>query len=328
MSAPQTPLTPESAARAEASLWIVRLHGPQRSPELEAGFRQWLAADPQHAAEFERVTEVWDAASGLTNSGLPRVARWQPAASLRPLARAAIVVVICGVLAMSAYWLWRAPSTYETAIGEQRTVRAEDGTRICLNSGTRVRIAYRDSERRVQLEQGEAFFEVAHDGTRPFVVNAGDREVKALGTAFVVRYEADRMAVTLLEGKVSVTRTAAQSAAAARTLEPGERLVVDPGRPAQLDKPRIEVVTAWRRGEVILDRTTLADAVAEMNRYDRTALVIDSHDIGQMRVSGVYKTGDSVSFARTAAKMLGLQITEREGRIHLQRAPEEPPALQ
>lgn len=320
-----------SPARAEASLWIVRLHGPQRSPALEAGFREWLAADPENAREFERVTEMWDVAGGLVPAGLPRLNQFSEPRRSLPLARAAAVLVACTAVAFGAYRFWGgAEPSYLTSIGEQRSVRLDDGTRVALNSMSRIQVSYSANERRVTLEAGEAIFEVARDAKRPFVVAAGDRIVTALGTSFVVRYEKNRTAVTLLDGKVSVAplprktpaQTTAHTAASAndvQILNPGQRLTVATGQSTQLDTPRMDALTAWRRGEVVLDRTPLADAIAEMNRYDTTQLTIDDAQLGELRVSGVYKTGDSASFARAAARMLDLTVTEEPGQIRLQR---------
>ena len=355
-------------ARAEAAAWIVRLHGPHRSPELEAAFRDWLTAHPENGKQFERVTEVWDAGSSLPVPGAPRLARWKESASQR-IRAAAVVLVITGLVGWAAWRTWADP-TYATGIGEQRIVRLDDGTRLSLNSGTRVRIAYDHSERLVELERGEAYFEVVHNSARPFIVTAGNHQVTALGTVFVVRYEAAQTAVTLLEGKVAVlpvpdpaslTRNSAvtnpessngtRSARANRhpstslrpvpangegagarigakeeagdrefILSPGERVTFTRGGSLKLDEPRMEAVAAWRRGEVVLDKTQLADAIAELNRYDKTRLIIEDPEIAALPISGIYQTGDSHGFARTVAKLYDLELIEQPDRIYLRAA--------
>jgi transmembrane sensor len=338
----QVPRSARRVARAEAAAWIVRLHGPHRSPELEAGFRDWLAADPENGRQFERVTEVWDAGSTIPAAGVPRMTRWQGIQSSHRWALAAMLLLVLGLGAWGLNDLWLNP-VYATRLGEQRLVRLDDGSRIALNSDTRIRVSCCDPERRVRLERGEAYFEVARDITRPFIVTAGDRQVTALGTAFVVRHEATRTTVTLVEGKVAVSGPAdgegpsatsgnavgvsavrdeqgvgATDLGAAIVLSPGQRLTFSGRRAkAQLDEPLIEAVTAWRRGEVMLDRTTLADAVAEMNRYDDRVLVIDDPGVAVLRISGIYHAGDSEGFAQTVAKLYGLHVVQQSGRIHL-----------
>jgi transmembrane sensor len=356
MSSSRAARDTQRAARAEAAAWIVRLHGPHRSPEIEAAFRDWLAAHPENGKQFERVTEVWDAGSSVPVPGAPRLIRWKelhngPKWSLA----AAILLLVCGLLGWGTWRVWANP-TYTTGVGEQRVVRLDDGTRLSLNSGTHVRITYSDLERRVELARGEAYFEVAHNPERPFIVIAGNHQVIAIGTTFVVRYETAQTAVTLLEGRVAVAPvpetsegpksagtdrhstssvpasspngegTGVRDAAQREGLEqelilsPGERVTFAIGRERRLDEPRIEAVTAWRRGEVMLDNTELADAVAELNRYDKTTLVIDDPKIAVLNISGIYQAGDSGGFARTIAKLYDLEVVERPNRIYLRAA--------
>lgn len=335
------------AARAEASAWITRLHGPDRTPEMEAGFRRWLAERPENAQEFEGLTEVWDLLpASVPSRAAPRLERWEHSAEARELQalreqrpspsrplrsrrpRAAFALAACAVLMLAglgAYRFWPDPS-YATAVGEQRVVRLDDGTRISLNSGSHVVAAYGEGERRVRLTRGEVLFEVARDAGRPFVVAVDGHSVTALGTSFVVRRDARQVAVTLIEGKVAVASGssagqrgghATEPSPPAEILAPGQRLTLVASAPPRIDTPRLEAVTAWRRGEVVLDDTPLAEAVAEMNRYDRTVIVIDSPEAAELIVSGLYHTGDSAGFAESVAQMYGLRVVESEGRIHL-----------
>jgi len=307
--------------RAEAAAWIAKLHGPERSPELEADFQSWLKAHADHARAFENLTEIWDSLGSVEIGGLPRLAASDAFVNKPRWPRLAAALVACLVVGVGAAWLLRG-ETYSTGIGEQRVVSLEDGSRVSLNSQTRMQVRYRQGERRVRLERGEAFFEVAKIAARPFVVVAGARAVTALGTAFVVRYEPDRFAVTLLEGKITVAPLAAASLEGERrgedsALTPGQRLTLSKNALPKIDTPRVESTTAWRRGEVILDDTSLADAVAEMNRYERMQIVLDDVQLKDFRISGIYKTGDGKGFANAVAVAYGLHLAERDGAIHL-----------
>jgi transmembrane sensor len=348
-------------ARAEAAAWIVRLHGPNRTPSLEAALREWLAADAENRLQFQRVTEVWDDARGIPVGGITRVAYPSRGARKHSWGLAAVVLVACGIAALSAYRIWFA-NVYRTGLGEQRIVRLEDGSRVSLNSESRLELEFTGVRRHVTLTHGEAYFEVVHNSNRPFVVTVGEHDITDFGTSFLVRYDRDRTAVTLVEGKVTVSNAAmpgtarpesqgpsssgeqAQSfgSAAARsadgrakggalqqqgaggagssqivTLSPGERLVFAGNAPPKLDSPHIDVVTAWRRGEVVLDRTLLDDAVTEMNRYEDEKLVIDSPNIGRLPISGIYRVGDSMGFAQTIARLYGLQIKQENKQIRI-----------
>jgi transmembrane sensor len=302
-------------ATAEASAWIVRLHGPHRTPELEAGFRAWLAASPENARQFERVTEVWDAGA-VPVPGVPRVAhdldRTQPR---QWLLAAALALVVIGAGTWGANTFWLNPR-YTTGIGEQRILRLSDGSRVTLNSSSGVTVSYRRHERDISLDHGEAFFEVAKDSSRPFRVRAGQQQIDALGTSFDVRRDSQQVTVTLVDGAVAVSGL--EQSMPSATLSKGQRLTVSNVRLAlKLDQPRIEAVTAWRRGEVMLDGTPLADAIAEMNRYDQHPLVIDDPAIAAVRISGVYHAGDSELFAAMVARLYGFGVQDRDGGIHL-----------
>jgi len=324
-STSQSAPTSRRKARAEAAAWTVRLHGPHRSPELEAAFRNWLTASEENARQFERVTEVWDAASGVSPGGITRIGNWRMGSPVGTWLRVAVVAVVCTVATLAGYRYWFA-GVYRTGVGEQRIVRLEDGTRISMNSATRIEVDFARLQRHIVLSDGEAYFEVAHNPARPFVVSAGGHDVTALGTTFLVRRDPAYMAVTLVEGRITVSNAsvpASQNSASSEisqrplALTPGERLVLVRNTAPSVDLPRIDALTAWRRGEVVLDKTPLTDAVAEMNRYEDERLILDSSAVGDLRISGIYHTGDSEGFAQTVARLYGLRISRKDNEIHL-----------
>lgn len=310
-----SPPLPDSV-RAEAAAWVARLHGSARSRALEAGLRKWLSADPTHAHAFEIATEAWEVGGSIRGIAVPRMADPfvdappRTLAGKRQLAMAATVLaVLAGVL-----FYFKLHTPISTAVGEQRMLTLTDGTRIFLNTDTRLFVQEDASQRRVRLTNGEALFEVAKNPHRPFVVTAGGQEVVALGTAFVVRSDTQKLSVTLMEGKVAISPVS-ESAQAQTILTPGQRLTFVSRKPPQLDKPAIEEVTAWRRGEVILDKTRLQDAVAEMNRYSAVKLVIDDSQTANIRVSGIFRAGDSVRFAQAVSETYRLAIAQEPQRI-------------
>jgi transmembrane sensor len=316
-------LSPE--IRAEAAAWVARLHGSGRTSSVETALKTWLAANPLHARAFELATEAWELGGAVPAAALPRIGLvrgHRPRVGwLRPLlAGAAVILIGSGAVLYS----FRDP-TISSATGEQRSVTLEDGTRVMLNTDTRLRIHYTKQQRDVRLETGEAFFDVAQNPQRPFVVSAGRESVVALGTAFVVRRDNDEVEVTLVEGKVSVSTASAVGSAApapilSNVLIPGERLRVAGSTPA-LDRPSIEAATAWRRGEVVLDHTRLADAIDEMNRYSPIKIVLSRPESADIRVSGIFRVGDSARFARAIASTYQLDIVERPKSILLASAP-------
>lgn len=303
-----------TTVRAEAAAWLARLHGPGRDAEFEAGLQRWLRESPANARAFERMTDSWELATVVAAGHFPRrTVRERPATSLR-LALAAGIATIGMLVAVAAHLMMRAPS-YATLIGEQRTVRLDDGSRISLNSLSRIVVDYSSRERLIRLEEGEAYFEVASNPRRPFVVVAGGREVTAVGTTFDVRNEPDRFSVVLVEGKVIVSSE--DQASSAVTLQSGQRLTWLAQSEPRIDTPAPASVAAWRRGEIMLDRTTLAEAAREMNRYDATRLVIDDPAVGGLLIGGIFRTGDNLGFARAMAEMHHLRLVREGSEIRL-----------
>lgn len=311
-----------SSVRAEAAAWVARLHSSERSKVLEAGLHKWLKADPAHARAFEVATEAWELGASIPAGSIPRMSHSFEAARA-PLRKPsfAIAASLLVALAGALFYLLRA-SPLATTTGEQRMLTLEDGSRIFLNTDTRLFVDQDASQRRVRLESGEALFDVAKDPHRPFIVTAGARQVTALGTSFVVRRDERRLAVTLMEGKVTVAPIDSAASAPATVLAPGQRLTFTRSSPPVLDQPTMDSVTAWRRGEVILDKTRLQDAIDEMNRYSAVKLVIDDARVADIRVSGIFRAGDSERFAQAVAATYQLNIDHAARRIVLSDAPD------
>lgn len=325
-------LEPSPEVRREAAVWIARIHSPDRAPPVETGLRRWLAESAEHRRAFELANELWEVASRIPDGALPRLMRWKrvaPASSARFPRAAAFGAAAAVLIALgAAVFFWRDP-VLTTNIGEQRTVTLEDGTRVSLNTATQLVVQYDDRRRSVQLKSGEALFDVSRDPNRPFVVTAGGRSIEVLGTSFIVRRDPTQTAVTLVEGKIAVTPTRPVSAAPVSSdrviLSPGERATFPTNAPAPtLDRPTLEKLTAWQRGLVALDRTPLSDAVAEMNRYSAAELVIDSPEAAQARISGVFRAGESLSFAQAIARTYRLAVSEQPGRIVISGTPSQP----
>ncbi|MDT9597363.1 FecR family protein [Sphingosinicella rhizophila] len=296
---------------AEAAAWLARLQGPYRSESSEAAFRAWLKKDPAHEDAFERATGIWDMLPGI---GLP--AESSSSESERK-SRRGVLAMVAGVAAMltfgGGYALLTRPSVHETRVGEQQVVMLDDGTRVSLNTNSRLAILYSEEERRIRLDRGEAMFEVMRDPSRPFIVDTDSEHVRALGTTFIVRRDDGKTAVTLLEGKVQVSGPAASKGPLIATLAPGERVTVTPSAGAALDRPSVEAVSAWRRGEVMFEDISLLQAAEELNRYSADHLVVADPSLASLRISGVFATKDLAEVARAIAELHGLRVS-REGR--------------
>lgn len=345
---------------AEAAVWIARLHSPSRSKHLERECLTWQASSAAHRLAFERCTDLWMDVAGIDRAAVERAAaqfrqsrQEEPVANpvldpaprfwewqqKRPWIAALTVSISLAVTGVLVAHSWRDSGVYGTNLGEQRLVVLPDGTRMSLNTSTRVRVNFEASRRSVSVEGGEALFEVAKDASRPFVVHAAGREVTATGTAFLVRLvpsgtaadgdAAAGLEVTLVEGQVVVQDGGGWSSpvfAQPIVMVAGDRVRVrgtqlgegtsPPVAAPQMDRPRIDQMLAWKRGEAVFDDVSLRDALAEMNRYSAVPLTIDA-GLGDLRISGQYRTGDNAGFARAIATLHGLEVRERAGRIEL-----------
>jgi transmembrane sensor len=306
----------------EAAVWMTLLRSPDRTEKMDRGLKRWLAAHPGNVAAFEAASTAWEAAGMLPRGPFPHHLAGRQGGVRRAI-RPALAAAVLATLAVTGIWLQGRHAGVATDIGEQRILTLQDGTRVFLNTDTRVVVRYGERRRVVELKSGEAYFDVAKHGPGwPFVVTAGGQQVHAVGTAFVVRRDSNRLLVTLLEGKVTVAL--AQKGGAPIALSPGQRLTLEERQPPKVDEPVLEKVTAWRAGYLDLPVMPLEEAVAEMNRYSRTRIRIAESESAVIPISGVFRAGDNVSFANAVADAYGLEVQSGSGGITLRGKPKSP----
>ncbi|MCW0199902.1 FecR family protein [Sphingopyxis sp.] len=342
-------MTPDEAAAA----WIVRVEDGPLSAADQCAFDEWKVESPANVAAYERAEAAWNLyenppsdpvmdamrASALAIRPKPRRGLWAGVGVGLAASLLAAVALGTGLLsfgpqadapqlaAQSAPTAAapKAPDAGEfaTAKGERRTVRLADGTSVTLNTDSAIRVGYVAERRLVRLLRGQALFEVAKDPHRPFVVQAGTNQVTALGTVFEVRLDANRMQVTLVEGKVVVDEPDDQSADSSAVmvptvLTPGQTLVAAEGIKPVLAKVDVAQALRWRDGFVEFSDTSLADAVAEMNRYSGKQIVVQGPAAGNLRVSGVFRTGNPERFAAIVGELLPVRQRDlSDGRVEL-----------
>ncbi len=294
--------------RPEAAAWMARLQAPARDARTEQTFRQWLDTTPGHQEAFSEVTDIWQAVDGAARS-YRKARRQRLAASLA----AVFVFALCGIV----FNVWNAGQPgeyYQTQVGEQRFAILDDGSHLTLNTNSRVNVHYSNGLREVTLVHGEALFDVAKDAGRPFIVHVDEREIRALGTSFVVYKSSDSLDVTLFEGKVSVgphmdEGEDVQDNPRIVVLEPGQHWSMKSRTVEQLSSLQLDTATQWRRQEVVFNDTPLVEAVAEMNRYTESPMIITDARLDGRSVSGVFRIGDTDSFISTITALYGVTIT-------------------
>lgn len=312
--------------RAEAAVWLSRLHSDTRTELTEAAFRSWLAASPAHRDAFERMTAIWECAAGFRQVASPEAAggREFGQALRRVLLASAATLAICALMTAGVFYLirLRADSKAEifiTALGQRRPITLSDGSRLALNTDSRVKVVYSSHIRRITLEKGQARFDVAAQPSRPFVVRVGDRQIVALGTAFDVRWIDARLSIVLVDGTVAVLPAGdsytTASSPSALTLEPGQRLDFEGPTFAVKSTIRLDREEAWVKGRVVFEATRLGAAVAEINRYASRRLELVNPGLADLLISGTFSVDDPNAFARAVAQMFSLQVIEAPNSI-------------
>lgn len=313
----------------DAARWSEILRERDDATMREA-FQAWQAQSPQHAQAYARADAARRLAEllagepqmqDLRRETLGRVAR---EAALRrgrqrnwAVAASVMLFGLLGAIGLNLGNSWKvvgdardalAGNVYQTGVGQRESFVLADGSSITLNTDSRVSTHYRDGLRAVTLERGQALFKVAKDRSRPFVVSAGGRQVTALGTEFDVYLSPRAFEVTLLEGRVTVTRAAKAAAAAASAkpaagaaatlaeLRPGEQFVALAKAAPQVRAADVRRVVSWRNGQIVFENERLGDAVAEINRYSQRKIVLADAHLASLKISGAFNTGDTGTF--------------------------------
>lgn len=310
-------LFPKSRARIrrEASDWVARL-AERPGPEDLATFRQWRDADPRHAEAYDRIADIWNKAGRLSRPAGADNVRNEPR-SERPrtfgfaLAASLAVAVLVSLLLGSRLLSDPAPEesmVFAAALGEIEEIDLPDGSRLILDSGSRVEAVFNESERNLTLKEGRARFQVARE-TRPFAVRAGITEVVATGTLFDVSLIGGRTAVLLLEGSVEVRAAGASQTNGLRgeRLRPGQKLILTDSAPAER-RQATRGDAIWPTRMLEFDDTRLDEAAALANRYSKVQLRLGDERIRSLRVSGAFRAGDVAGLARSLAAAFDLRV--------------------
>jgi len=327
-------VTNHSLIEQHAAAWLVRRDSGDWTADDEETLSRWLAQDTAHRVAFLRLEAVDEETRrlralgvGLEPAVVPPVGQWQQSPffeAVPPERRsrsrvgyaAAAAVLLVALLAGAAFWLKRPAvhaDEYVTQVGGLESVSLADGSGVTLNTATRIQVELRDHERRIELREGEAYFTVAKDPGRPFVVEAGDKRVVAIGTQFAVRREGGEVRVVVTEGSIHLqgdrsARLAIGSVARTR----GADILIQ-----QESAEDLQALLSWRDGRLTFRDTTLADAVAELNRYNVRQIEIGDRKLGALRVSGSFRPTHYDAFVRLLREGYSIRVADRGDKIIL-----------
>ena len=342
---------PDVSGIAEAAAqWLIKLdQGPldraQRG-ELEA----WLNADSRHRDSIAHLARIWgqmDALNLLAQlfpldaepQSDPSPSRWRRHALFGCIGAAACAALIALPLLLSLplpLLLKQAPVVpaagepvelvYQTERGQQSQAALKDGSRVTLNTQSKLRVQFNDDERAVYLLSGEAHFDVAKDRSRPFVVYAGNGAVRAVGTAFSVRVdERQQVNVAVAEGVVEVV-THASAAAKIRQAPRQQHIVLKKGgtanyresiKTAYVNEDKLAQKLAWKNGKWIFNGESLAEVIAEANRYSDRKIEIVDPAIADLRVGGYFNAGDIDALLATLEAGFNIRVRKSARAIQL-----------
>jgi transmembrane sensor len=327
---------PSSAIRAEAAQWFARLHTPACSEETRQEFAQWINVNTQHELAYEQCRTLWLISGSLksdatlkrelagayerieelradTSGKSPKVKSpvWQRYAQ----AAAVFMVGLVFVFTMGQ----TKPQEYITHVGEQRLVQLADGSTVMLNTNTKIQVSYNNQKRRIDLIQGEAYFDVSKDPKRPFEVIADNSLVRAVGTEFNVALLNRAVDVDVAEGIVefeipTATPTAGKSSSTkvAAKLKVGEAAQYQRGdNNVKTRNANLARVSAWQVRKIYFDANTLEEAVAEYNRYTQQKISVVDSDLNQQRITGIFHVGDLDAFIFSLEQGLNARVVRK-----------------
>lgn len=324
MSGADEPKDPMDRAMEEAAVWAARM----RDPELVdmVALDEWLRASPDHAPAYNEMLTLWNVL-GAPAEAIAERNRFQAASpgnvvrlARRRIVRHALAGAVAASLLLVAAWQPINDALYAdavTAVGGERKMTLADESIVTLNTDSAM--AYDDGKglRRLELLRGEAYFEVAKDPSRPFLISAGDATIQVVGTRFNVRRSGARVIVSVTEGRVQLS--GGRAGAQPQILTAGDQGWAEAGRIDVAHQVDVDAVLAWRRQQAVFYRAPVAAVVEDLNRYRRAPIVVMGSRLRDQPISGVFNLRDTDDAARTIEQTLGAKLTRLPGGVILLR---------
>jgi len=303
---------PVSARVLDAAIaWQLSLDSGDGDLVAREAFSQWLASDEEHARAWRQLGLLDQRVS--VASGPVRAALLQSREGIRRRVRKlgsglASIALVCGLALLAGeryvpihYWL----ADQRTATGEQRTLTLADGTRINLNTHSAIDVRFDEQRRLIVLQEGEILVETGHNDARPFYVQTRDGSLRALGTRFIVKREADATRLSVLQSAVGAQP---EALAQEQIFKAGEQVLMhSKGLGPLLAVP--PGTDAWTRGMLVVDNARLADVVAELGRYRSGYLGVDKR-VADLRITGSFPLHDTTLALNALLPTLPVQIEQ------------------
>lgn len=319
----------------EASEWIVRLSSDVASEDTHHEFALWLGISPAHRDAYDAVEALWfdlgcvkysapeleeqpqNASTAIDSSATGRLHRFSEklGETGRKLGAFGITALVASLL-----WLGVNPNAtelteqhYATSVGKQKTITLPDGSRVQLNTNTRLQMHFTDELRLLTLHRGEAYFEVAKDKERPLKVLIPGASVTAIGTAFNIDVSPSGTLVAVTEGVIRVEeeRNLAINRPAV-TADLNDLVDIDNTSGISISRDvELANTLAWQQQDLIFEQATLAEVVSELNRYSDVKIKIADASIAYLPISGVFKLTQPLKALEAIESSLELERSDQ-----------------
>jgi transmembrane sensor len=283
----------------EASEWLLRLQRDSRTDETIDEWLCWCDAHGENLNTFQRLQQSWKDLDALKphayalrsrstaeDSLVLASGQWKLRVGLAIAAGLGAITLAVALIQDG----WKAsvpPMRAVTAAQSNRVATLPDGSKMILGAQSRVNMNFDGLQRQLQLSKGEAYFKVKHDKERPFVVQAGEISVTAIGTAFDVRRDRDTVIITVEEGIVDVSSRAAGRVPATWRAEAGHQVTYSASdRSASIASVNTSAELAWRNGQLAYVREPLPSVVDDLNRYSNQKVVLEGSKVSELRFTG------------------------------------------
>lgn len=314
---------------AAAAAWFAEGQTEGWTPERQSELAAWLEQSTAHRIAFLRVGEAWKRLGELDSltrdrapGAIPERGTWvwrsrPPLEPPRTVRRSAAAAMVLAVLATAGWisWLAHQGTGYRTEVGQIRSITLEDGSHVTLDTGSSIKAAVGADERRIDMMGGDAYFEVANDPMRPFVVSVARARIVAVGTEFYVERDDNGLVVLVTVGKIRLERPGESpqevAAGSEARLDAAELRM---SRPAEWE---VEEILGWRKGYLLFRDTSLAEAVTRFNRYTRRKMLIEDPNIAGIRIGGHFRLDDVQGFLWLLKSGFPINVDERGDRIVL-----------
>lgn len=291
--------------------WFVLLQDKTVSADDRRAFSAWIASDPAHRVAYERAQTLWQRFDAVK----PEYDRFRQSGHKSDGRVGRRGVVLGGLTALvflpGAYLLSRPGlfATYQTGVGERRSFTLADGSTVELGSYSALSLDFSGNGRNLVLHEGQGFFQVASDPSRPFVVSANGGTITALGTAFDVKLIDRAVTVSVVEHAVSVAFGQSDSV----RLDEGWQITYGGDEAALPQRADPQTVEAWRNDRIIFEDVPLSRVLSELERYRRGRIFLTDTEIGNMPVTAIFDTRDAEAALATIAETLPVRVLNGSG---------------